>query len=74
MDVNKIMQARMELVHNLAGKQVGARRFFEEKVLICPVKTCSGTLELKLSVGTTSRNVLEYTQMTQNKHCICCCC
>jgi hypothetical protein len=44
MDVNKIMQARMELVHNLAGKQDGARSFFEEKVLICPVKTCYVTL------------------------------
>jgi hypothetical protein len=70
MDVTKIMQARMELVHNLASKQEGARRFFEEKVIICPVKTCYGTLELKLSVGTTSRNVLEYTQLTQNKQAL----
>ena len=40
----KIMQAGMELVDNLVGKQEGARRLFEEKVIICPVKTCYGTI------------------------------
>jgi len=55
----------MELVHNLAGKQENARRFFEEKVIICPVKTCYGALELKLSIDTTSRNVLNMLKLTE---------
>ena len=39
----------MKLVYNVASKQEDARRLFEEKVIICPLKTCYATGELKVT-------------------------